>query len=134
MFGWLRPSAMRASSLNMAANWWLRVYELWIFLMMTVFTRPCAIVVRARNTSAIPPVPILRTSVYLPNCSIVRADDFSLQRRDDEVVEPRIGFPVVEAEVFVARALERMRIVHHEERRLQVVDPPRQLSADSLDL
>src|SRR5262249_46841543 len=70
MLGWLRPSAILASSTNIDTNWRERAYAEWIFLMTRVLASPCATVVRARNTSAMPPVPILRTSVYFPNCSM----------------------------------------------------------------
>ena len=48
MFGWLRPSAIFASSTNIVTNWRLRAYAVWIFLMTRVLLRPCATVVRAR--------------------------------------------------------------------------------------
>src|SRR5678816_1935206 len=48
--------------------------------MTSVLFRPCATVVRARNTSAIPPVPILRISVYFPNCSLIASVERSLAR------------------------------------------------------
>src|SRR5215475_3584093 len=101
--------------------------------MTRVLLSPCATVVRARNTSAMPPVPILRISEYLPNCSMppVRGHDrragraiVASQRRDHEVVEPGIGLPVVEAEILVADAVERPRIFVAQERRRQVVDVP----------
>src|ERR1043166_2702257 len=118
MLGWLRPSAIFASSTNIATNCRLRAYAVWIFLITSVLLSPCATVVRARNTSAMPPVPILRISEYLPNCSMppLRGHDrhagraiVASQRRDHEVVEPGIGLPVVEAEIFVADAVERPR-------------------------
>src|SRR5580704_9711182 len=107
--------------------------------MTRVLASPCATIVRARKTSAIPPVPIFRMSWYLPNCSIGPVDEStgssrSLQRRDDEVVEPGIGLPVVEREVLVAAAFERVRIVVDEERCGHVVDPPGQRLAAPLDL
>src|SRR3979409_2141965 len=112
--------------------------------MTSVLLRPCATVVRARNTSAIPPVPILRISEYLPNCSMPRRSargrhrrlghgHSSSQRGDLEVVEPRIGPPVVEAEVVVAGALERTWILVAQERRGQVIDEPRDRVAAPLD-
>ena len=136
MFGWLRPSAIFASSTNIVTNWRLRAYAVWIFLMTRVLLRPCATVVRARKTSAIPPVPILRISVYLPNCSIpVGRADCSSQRRDHEVVEPGIRFPVVEARNTrgpCPRAAADLRSV--EERLGHVVDAPRDRLALALDL
>src|SRR6187549_532137 len=129
MFGWLRPRAILASSTNIVTNWRLRAYAVWIFLMTRVLLRPCATVVRARNTSAIPPVPILRISEYFPNCSI-RAEGpssrghSSSQRRDHEVVEPGIRFPVVEREVLVTCPFERVRIDVLEERLFHIVDEP----------
>src|SRR5207248_6241171 len=104
MLGWLSPSAIFASSTNIVTNWRLRAYALWIFLITRALVRPCATVVRARNTSAMPPVPIFRTSVYLPNCSIPEREHCSSERRDHEVIEPRVGLPVVEAEVLVSGA------------------------------
>src|SRR4051794_17019725 len=91
-----------------------------------------------------PPVPILRTSEYLPNCSIVRtrsrrrapratSREYSLEWRDHEVVEPRIRLPVVEPEVVVARAFEWFRIVVLEEWGLEVVDEPLERLALALD-
>jgi len=73
MFGWFSPSAIFASSTNIVTNCRERANAEWIFLMTSVFASPCATVVRARNTSAIPPVPILRTSAYFPNCSMTRS-------------------------------------------------------------
>src|SRR3569623_2836694 len=70
-------------------------------------------------------------SWYLPNCSKVLGD-FSSERRHHQVVEPRTGSPVVEAEVLVAGILERVRIVVNEER--LAVDPPADLVAAALDL
>ena len=81
MLGWFKLSAILASSTNIATNWRLRAYAVWIFLITRVLLRPCATGVRARNTSAMPPVPILRIREYLPNCSMPgTATD---QRRDD---------------------------------------------------
>src|SRR5262249_52051829 len=147
-----RPSAILASSTNIATNWRLRAYAVWIFLITSVLLRPCATVVRARNTSAMPPVPILRIREYLPNCSMPRATLGTRsaagvadrvrpfyqvwsgsQRRDREVVEPGIGLPVVEAEVLVAGAVERLWILVAQERLLQVVDEPRDGAAAPLD-
>src|SRR5678816_3709682 len=118
--------------------------------MTSVLLRPCATVVRARNTSAIPPVPILRISEYLPNCSMPRTRSacgshrrgppveavraiLTSQRRDHEVVEPGIGLPVVETEIFVADAVERARILVAQERRGEIVDEPRDHVAAALD-
>src|SRR3569623_1475546 len=70
-------------------------------------------------------------SWYLPICSLVLCD-VSSERRLLLVVEPRIGFPVVDAEVRVAGILERVRSVVNEER--LAVDPPADLVAAALDL
>src|SRR3569623_1478557 len=70
-------------------------------------------------------------SWYLPNSSKVLGD-FSSERRHHQVVEPRISFQFVEAEVLVACILERVRIVVIEER--LAVDPPADLVAAALDL
>src|SRR5262245_41322326 len=131
MFGWFKPSAIFASSTNIATNGRLRAYAPWIFLITSVLLRPCATVVRARNTSAMPPVPILRISEYFPNCSIREATrsthgknvhvvvaraHSSSQRGDHEVVEPRIGLPVVDTEILVTSTFERARILVAQER------------------
>src|SRR5688572_21162718 len=132
MLGWLRPSAILASSTNIATNCRDRANAGWIFLITRVLFSPWATVVLARNTSAMPPVPIFLTSEYLPNCSIPGARsnarwivaDPVLQRRDGEVVEPGVRLPVVEREVLVAGADQRPRVVVLEERRGHVVDVP----------
>src|SRR4051812_12875584 len=112
MLGWLRPSAIFASSTNIATNCRDFANAGWIFLITRVFASPCATVVRARKTSAMPPAPIRRTRLYLPNCSTSAP---SLQRSDHEVVEPRVRLPVVECEVLVSGAVERLRVVVVEE-------------------
>src|SRR6266699_97772 len=94
MFGWLRPSAILASSTNIVTNCLERAYAEWIFLITSVLLRPCATTVRARNTSAMPPVPIFLISEYLPNCSIDRSDalDASRASNDSSLLPPERAY------------------------------------------
>jgi hypothetical protein len=66
MFGWCSVAARRASASNIWMNWSSSACDARIRLSATSFSKPCCAVVRARNSSAIPPTAIREINSYLP--------------------------------------------------------------------
>src|SRR5215831_12418818 len=58
----------------------------------------------------------------------------SIELANAQVIEPEIGFPVVQTEILVARAGEGLRIVDRQEGRRRVVDEPVDAAALAHDL